>query len=53
MVVAIMLKNGQTLSEGTLFPFAQLALRHAARTLNRRGIRLEVTGIQLSSASAL
>lgn len=47
VVFAIMLKTGRTCSPETLFPFAQVALAHMARTLQHRfGLDIEVIAIE-------
>ncbi|GAA3621774.1 TIGR04141 family sporadically distributed protein [Kineosporia mesophila] len=45
VVYGIMLKTGRTLTADTLFPFAQVTLRHAVSKLNNRGIAVDVVGI--------
>lgn len=45
VVYAILLKDGQQLTLDTLFPFSQVSLAHAARTLRGYGIEVEVIGI--------
>jgi uncharacterized protein (TIGR04141 family) len=45
IVFAILLKDGERLTPETLFPFSQVTLAHTARTLERRGIAVEVIGI--------
>jgi len=45
VVYAILLDNGKQLSPSTLFPFSQVTLAHAARTLHTYGIEVEVIGI--------
>jgi uncharacterized protein (TIGR04141 family) len=45
VVYAILLENGKALTPGTLFPFSQATLAHAARILNTYGIKVEVIGI--------
>jgi uncharacterized protein (TIGR04141 family) len=45
VVYAILLENGKALTPGTLFPFSQATLAHAARILNTYGIKVEVIGV--------
>jgi uncharacterized protein (TIGR04141 family) len=45
VVFAILLKKGQLLTPDTLFPFSQVTLAHAARSLGNFGIETEVIGI--------
>jgi uncharacterized protein (TIGR04141 family) len=45
IVFAILLKDGERLTPETLFPFSQVTLAHTARTLERRGVAVEVIGI--------
>jgi menaquinone-dependent protoporphyrinogen IX oxidase len=45
IVFAILLKDGELLTPETLFPFSHVTLAHTARTLERRGIAVEVIGI--------
>ncbi len=45
VVYAILLDNGKQLTPSTLFPFSQVTLAHAARTLHTYGIEVEVIGI--------
>jgi uncharacterized protein (TIGR04141 family) len=51
VVYAIMLKNGRTLTPDTLYPFAQVTLRHAASELKNRGISVGIVGIPLEKRS--
>jgi uncharacterized protein (TIGR04141 family) len=45
VVFAILLKGHDALTVDTLYPFAQVALAYAARTLRSYGVEVEVTGI--------
>jgi uncharacterized protein (TIGR04141 family) len=45
VVYAILMPKGRELTPGTLFPFSQATLAHAARILGRYGIDVEVVGI--------
>ncbi len=45
IVFAILLKDGEQLTPETLFPFSRVTLAHTARTLERRGMDVEVIGI--------
>lgn len=45
VVYAILLENGKQLTPDTLFPFSQVTLAHAAKTLGTYGIDVEVAGI--------
>jgi len=45
VVFAILLKGHDRLTVDTLYPFAQVALAHAARTLRSYGVEVEVVGI--------
>ncbi|MGW2052758.1 DUF6119 family protein [Streptomyces sp. NPDC001840] len=45
VVYAILLKRHDDLAVDTLYPFAQVALAQAARTLQAYGVRVEVVGI--------
>lgn len=45
VVYAILLKGHDRLTIDTLYPFAQVALAHAARTLRSYGVEVEVVGI--------
>ncbi|MFJ5608268.1 DUF6119 family protein [Streptomyces sp. NPDC093221] len=45
VVFAILLKGHDALTVDTLYPFAQVALAHAARTLRSYGVEVEVVGI--------
>jgi uncharacterized protein (TIGR04141 family) len=49
IVFAILLKDGEMLTPETLFPFSQVTLAHTARTLERRGVAVEVIGIKAIS----
>lgn len=48
VVYAILLKKGQPLTPDTLFPFSQVTLAHAARSLGNFGIETEVIGIPVT-----
>ncbi|MGP3949576.1 DUF6119 family protein [Streptomyces sp. 7N604] len=50
VVYAILLKGHTELTVDTLYPFAQVALAHAARTLQSHGVRVEVVGIPLADS---
>ncbi|MFC7306854.1 DUF6119 family protein [Streptomyces monticola] len=52
VVFAILLKNGTPLTPDTLFPFAQIALVQAAKTLEASGVAVEVVGIEADSHPA-
>jgi uncharacterized protein (TIGR04141 family) len=45
VVFAILLKDGQQLTAGTLFPFSQVTLAHASRILRSYQIDVEVIGV--------
>ncbi|MGW1625781.1 TIGR04141 family sporadically distributed protein [Streptomyces sp. NPDC002172] len=45
VVFAILLKDGTDLTADTLFPFSQVTLVQAARTLEAWGVRVEVVGV--------
>lgn len=45
VVYAILLPKGKQLTPGTMFPFSQATLAHAARILGTYGIEVEVVGI--------
>jgi uncharacterized protein (TIGR04141 family) len=45
VVYAIRMKNGKQLTPDTLFPFSQVTLAHAAKSLGTYGIKVEVIGI--------
>ena len=45
VVFAILLKHGTVLTPETLFPFSQVTLAQAARTLELWGVTVEVVGI--------
>ena len=45
VVYAILMENGKQLTPGTLFPFSQATLAHAARILGTYGIDVEVAAI--------
>lgn len=45
VVFAMLLKGHDALTVDTLYPFAQVALAHAARTLRSYGVEVEVVGI--------
>ncbi|MFF1416768.1 DUF6119 family protein [Streptomyces sp. NPDC058280] len=45
VVYAILLKGHDRLTIDTLYPFSQVALAHAARTLRSYGVEVEVVGI--------
>ncbi|MDV9169022.1 DUF6119 family protein [Streptomyces sp. W16] len=47
VVYAILLKGHAELTTDTLYPFAQVALAHAARALESYGVQVEVVGIPL------
>lgn len=49
IVFAILLKDGEQLTPGTLFPFSQVTLASAARTLQAQGVDVEVTGISAAA----
>jgi uncharacterized protein (TIGR04141 family) len=48
VVYAILLKKGKELTPDTLFPFSQVTLAHAARSLGNFGIETEVIGIPVT-----
>ncbi|WP_431889795.1 TIGR04141 family sporadically distributed protein [Nocardiopsis alba] len=50
VVFAILLKDGTKLTADTLFPFSQVTLVQAARTLKKWGVRVEVVGINAVSS---
>ncbi|AZM54564.1 hypothetical protein DMA15_20005 [Streptomyces sp. WAC 01529] len=49
VVFAILLKDGTDLTADTLFPFSQVTLVQAARTLEAWGVEVEVVGIASTS----
>jgi len=52
VVFAILLKGHDTLTIDTLYPFSQVALAHAARTLRSYGVEVEVIGIPSEGGGA-
>jgi uncharacterized protein (TIGR04141 family) len=52
VVFAILLKGHDALTIDTLYPFSQVALAHAARTLRSYGVEVEVIGIPSEGGGA-